>query len=77
LLEQLDKKHISGACLDVYHEEPLATSHPFWQHKKVHMTPHYASVSDTNSVIPQILENYQNLLDGIKLINEVNREKGY
>lgn len=77
LLEQLDKEHISGACLDVYHEEPLANSHPFWQHKKVHMTPHYASVSDTNSVIPQILENYQNLLDGIKLINEVNREKGY
>lgn len=77
LLEQLDAEHISGACLDVYHQEPLATSHPFWQHKKVHMTPHYASVSDTNSVIPQILENYQNLREGYKLLNEVDREKGY
>jgi len=77
LLEQLDAEHISGACLDVYHQEPLATSHPFWQHKKVHMTPHYASVSDTNSVIPQILENYQNLREDYKLLNEVDREKGY
>ncbi|WP_396637845.1 2-hydroxyacid dehydrogenase [Maribacter sp. R77961] len=77
LLEQLDKEQISGACLDVYHQEPLATSHPFWQHKKVHMTPHYASVSDTNSVIPQILENYQNLREGYKLLNEVDRKKGY
>ena len=77
LLEQLDAEHISGACLDVYHQEPLATSHPFWQHKKVHMTPHYASVSDTNSVIPQILENYQNLREGYKLLNEVDRKKGY
>lgn len=77
LLEQLDNGHLSGACLDVYHQEPLAISHPFWQHEKIHMTPHYASVSDTNSVIPQIVENYQNLLAGKKLLNEVNREKGY
>jgi glyoxylate/hydroxypyruvate reductase A len=77
LLEQLDKGHISGACLDVYHQEPLATSHPFWYHKKVHMTPHYASVSDTNSVVPQILENYQNVLNGTELLNEVDRNKGY
>ena len=77
LLEQLNNNHLSGACLDVYQQEPLASAHPFWQHKKVHMTPHYASVSDTNSVIPQILENYQNLLDGAKLLNAVDREKGY
>lgn len=77
LLEQLNNGHLSGACLDVYHQEPLAIYHPFWQHEKIHMTPHYASVSDTNSVIPQIVENYQNLLAGKKLLNEVNREKGY
>jgi glyoxylate/hydroxypyruvate reductase A len=77
LLEQLDNNHLSGACLDVYHQEPLPSSHAFWNHPKIFMTPHYASVSDTNSVIPQILENYRNLEKGKALINVVNREKGY
>lgn len=77
LLEYLDNGHLSGACLDVYHQEPLSTSHPFWKHPKIFMTPHYASVSDTNSVVPQIIENYNNILTGKPLHNTVNRLKGY
>lgn len=77
LLEQLNNNHLSGACLDVYHQEPLQSSHPFWKHPNVFMTPHYASVSDTNSVVPQILKNYRNLMEGKELINTVNRSKGY
>ncbi|MDO6473319.1 glyoxylate/hydroxypyruvate reductase A [Maribacter sp. 1_MG-2023] len=77
LIKLLDTDHLSGACLDVYHTEPLPKSHPFWNHKKVHMTPHYASVSDTNSVIPQIIENYKRLNSGEKLQNLVDSDKGY
>ncbi|WP_036154302.1 2-hydroxyacid dehydrogenase [Maribacter forsetii] len=77
LIALLDSGHLSGACLDVYHTEPLPKSHPFWNHKKVHMTPHYASVSDTNSVIPQIIENYKRLSSGEKLQNLVDSDKGY
>ncbi len=77
LLEMLDNGHLSGASLDVYHQEPLSTEHPFWEHSKVHMTPHYASVSDTNSVVPQILENYRRLENGQKLLNLVSKTKGY
>ncbi len=77
LLAQLDNGHLSGACLDVYHQEPLAVTHTFWKHPKIFMTPHYASVSDTNSVIPQILKNYENLQNGKELINVVSRKKGY
>jgi glyoxylate/hydroxypyruvate reductase A len=77
LLAQLDSGHLSGACLDVYHQEPLAVTHPFWKESKIFMTPHYASVSDTNSVIPQILKNYENLQEGKALMNVVNRKKGY
>lgn len=77
LIELLDAEHLSGACLDVYHTEPLPKTHPFWNHKKVHMTPHYASVSDTNSVIPQILENYKRLSSGEELQNLVDADKGY
>lgn len=77
LLILLDGGHLSGACLDVYHTEPLPQSHPFWNHKKIHMTPHYASVSDTNSVIPQLLENYRRLLNNEELKHQVDIEKGY
>ncbi|WP_419211559.1 2-hydroxyacid dehydrogenase [Maribacter sp. X9] len=77
LIMLLDNGHLSGACLDVYHIEPLPKAHPFWNHKKVHMTPHYASVSDTNSVIPQILENYNRLETGQELQHQVDMEKGY
>ncbi|WP_027076005.1 2-hydroxyacid dehydrogenase [Maribacter antarcticus] len=77
LLAQLDNGHLSGACLDVYHQEPLAVTHPFWKQPKIIMTPHYASVSDTKSVIPQILENYKNLQNGKELMNVVSRKKGY
>ncbi len=77
LLKALDNGHLSGACLDVYHQEPLPSDHPFWNHPKIFMTPHYASVSDTNSVVPQILENYERLRHGENLLNKVNRNKGY
>ncbi|WP_405414863.1 2-hydroxyacid dehydrogenase [Maribacter sp. Asnod1-A12] len=77
LIELLDTDHLSGACLDVYHTEPLPKIHSFWNHKKVHMTPHYASVSDTNSVIPQIVENYKRLSTTEKLKNLVDSDRGY
>lgn len=77
LLMFLDNGHLSGACLDVYHLEPLPQEHPFWNHKKIHMTPHYASVSDTNSVIPQLLENYKKLQNNEKLQHTVDINKGY
>lgn len=77
VLDALDSGHLSGACLDVYHQEPLPTSHPFWNNQKIHMTPHYASVSDTSSVIPQIVKNYKRLRKGEPLLNEVDRNKGY
>ncbi|SNR47107.1 glyoxylate/hydroxypyruvate reductase A [Maribacter sedimenticola] len=77
LLMLLDNGHLSGACLDVYHKEPLPTAHPFWNHKKVHMTPHYASVSDTDSVVPQLIENYYRLENGEELKNKIDMDKGY
>ncbi len=77
LIEMLDNGHLSGAGLDVYHEEPLPTSHPFWQHKKIHMTPHYASVSEPKFVVPQILDNYKRMQANKPLMNEISREKGY
>ncbi len=77
LIELLNEGHLSGACLDVFNEEPLPKTHPFWKHAKIQITPHVASVSDPNSVVPQLIENYTRLCEGKPLLNEVDLSKGY
>lgn len=77
LIELLNKGHLSGACLDVFNEEPLPKTHPFWKHAKIQITPHVASVSDPNSVVPQLIENYLRLHDCKPLLNAVDLSKGY
>ncbi len=77
LLDQLKSGQIAGAALDVYHQEPLPIDHPFWAHPKIHMSPHCASVSDTASVVPQIIENHIRLLAGRPLLHQVSRNRGY
>ncbi|MEJ2583910.1 MAG: glyoxylate/hydroxypyruvate reductase A [Robiginitalea sp.] len=77
LIRALDEGLLSGACLDVFHTEPLPESHPFWEHPAVHITPHVASVSDPDSVAPQIIDNYRRLIKGSPLKNTVSRVRGY
>ena len=77
LIAVLDEGHLSGAFLDVFQEEPLPAGHPFWKHPKIDMSPHIASVSDTNSVVPQLLENYRRMQNGQPLLNLVSTTRGY
>lgn len=77
LVQALDKNRLSGAAIDVFHQEPLPEKHPFWAHPKVHITPHIASISSPKSVVPQIAANYRALLAGQPLFNQVNRDLGY
>jgi len=77
LIDMMDRGHLAGACLDVYHQEPLPEMHPFWRHPKILMTPHVASVSDVQAVVPQLLENYYRFKKGEALINEVSTLRGY
>jgi glyoxylate/hydroxypyruvate reductase A len=77
LLEMIDKGHLSGASLDVFREEPLPEAHPFWKHPKIKITPHNASITSPQSVVPQIVDNYRRMMTGRPLLNLVSREKGY
>jgi glyoxylate/hydroxypyruvate reductase len=45
LLTALDTGQLSGAFLDVFDSEPIAADHPAWQHPKVFVTPHIASMA--------------------------------
>lgn len=77
LIKALDSGILSSAYLDVFSEEPLPSSHIFWVHPKVHVTPHIASITDPSSVAEQIVKNYHNVSQGLSLSNVVSRSVGY
>jgi glyoxylate/hydroxypyruvate reductase A len=77
LLEMIASGHLSGAALDVFHQEPLPADHPLWSNEKITITPHVASFTKPASVIPQLIENYRRLSSGEPLVNVVSIDKGY
>jgi len=77
LIQLLDEGHLDRACLDVFHQEPLPTDHPFWSHPDVFITPHIASLTHPDSVAQQIVENYYRTINNQPLINLANRSLEY
>ncbi len=45
LLALLEEGHLQYAALDVFRKEPLPAEHPFWNHPRIHVTPHIAAVT--------------------------------
>ena len=77
LLDLLDQDHLGGAFLDVFQQEPLPKAHPFWSHPKVSITPHIASLTNVETAMEQIIDNYRRLQSGAPLLHEVKLNKGY
>jgi glyoxylate/hydroxypyruvate reductase A len=77
LIKLLDNNRLSGACLDVFREEPLPVDHPFWQHTKIIITPHMSSNPIMQTAIQQIITNYRRMQTGEKILNEIDRVRGY
>ncbi len=77
LLAALDSGQLQAACLDVFRQEPLPVADPYWQHPAVLVTPHCSAVTNVDTAIHQIVENYQRTLNGLPLKHLVNKERGY
>lgn len=77
LLELLNSSHLSGALLDVFRTEPLPKDHPFWNHPKIQLTPHVASLTNIESATNQIVENYNRLVNNKEFLNSVSLKKAY
>ncbi|MBK7475101.1 MAG: glyoxylate/hydroxypyruvate reductase A [Haliscomenobacter sp.] len=77
LLRVLDEGWFEGAFLDVFREEPLPASHPFWEHPKIFLTPHSASVTNPDSASKLVAENYRRVMAGQGPLHRVEAEKGY
>ena len=77
LLAALDDGHLSGAILDVTDPEPPSADHPFWDHPKILMTPHIASMTRPENAVRFVLDTIARHRDGRELIGLVDRERGY
>lgn len=77
ILTALDSGRLSEVTLDVFRTEPLPAGHPFWDHPKVTITPHNASVTDPDSAARQVVENIHRFRRGEALPNIVDPKAGY
>jgi len=77
ILKYLENGKLSGAFLDVFEEEPLPISSKLWNHEKVQITPHNASITNQEAAAPQIIENYKRVISGKKLLNQVDIHNEY
>jgi glyoxylate/hydroxypyruvate reductase len=77
LLALLDEGHMGGAMLDVFHDEPLPASHPFWHHPKITITPHIAAATLIHESIAQIAGKIRRLEAGKPVTGVVARDRGY
>ncbi|MGH8760153.1 MAG: NAD(P)-dependent oxidoreductase, partial [Burkholderiales bacterium] len=77
LIAALDSGQLAGAMLDVFREEPLPSSHAFWRHRKVVVTPHVAAPTIASEVQAQVIENIRRLERGDPPIGLVDIARGY
>lgn len=77
LVYALDAGLLESATLDVFREEPLPDSHPFWGRDNIILTPHIASLTDPDEVASLLAENYKRMLSGMELKYQVNRAREY
>ena len=54
LLDALAAKVLCGALLDVFEEEPLPATHPFWQHPDIRLTPHISAPTSIAAAAEEI-----------------------
>ena len=77
ILAALDSGQLAGATLDVFREEPLPTASPFWDHPKVTVTPHNASITNPQSAVRHVCESIRRVRAGEPLRNVVDPDLGY
>ncbi len=77
LLGALETHSIGYAVLDVFATEPLSPRHPFWNHPKVTVTPHIASLTMVPSAAQAIAANIRRIERGETPFPLAHREAGF
>ena len=77
LLAAIHSGQLAGAALDVFQNEPLPADHPLWQHPKVHITPHAASITVPASSAAHVIDTITRLRAGRPLTHVADLRRGY
>jgi phosphoglycerate dehydrogenase-like enzyme len=77
LVEALEKGKIAGAVLDVFEQEPLPATHPFWTAPNLWITFHTAAPSFPADITDLFVENYHCYIKGLDFKYQVDFERGY
>ena len=77
ILSALDDGTLAGATLDVFPQEPLPPSNPFWSHPKVTLTPHNAGDIAPHAYVRELVAQIERCERGLPLANLVDRKRGY
>lgn len=80
LADALRTGHLRGAVLDVFREEPLASTSPLWQLRAVLLTPHISPVSPGRfwpRALDVFCDNWARYHRGASLRNLVDKHAGY
>lgn len=79
LIAAVKAKTIAGAVLDVFREEPLPATHPFWKTEGILVLPHIGGGHPrrNEAVAALFIENARRFLAGEKLNAAVDRSAGY
>lgn len=77
LIAALDSGHLGGAVLDVFRTEPLPVDDPLWDHPKVVVTPHVASLTMHDSASAEVAGNIRRMIEGRPIHTLVDAEQGY
>jgi len=77
LIAALDRGHLGHATLDVFREEPLPPTHPFWHHSAITVTPHVSAVTRVADSVAQVVAKLRALERGEDVGGIVDRARGY
>jgi glyoxylate/hydroxypyruvate reductase A len=77
LLAALASGQLQNAILDVTDPEPLPQTHPLWTHPRVRITPHIASETRPDSAVEVVLDNLRRHREGLPMIGQIDRSRGY
>ncbi len=77
LLHALDTGPLRAAVLDVFKEEPLPATHPYWSHPKVWVSQHTAAISAPEDVARVFTGNLKKYLRGEPLDYQLDFARGY
>jgi phosphoglycerate dehydrogenase-like enzyme len=79
LIDAVRNHTIAGAVLDVFRQEPLPSTHPFWTTPGITVLPHIGGLHPRRDdlVAEVFVENARCYLAGAPLKSLVDRARGY